>query len=112
MMPGIWEAFTRTHCLSRTLPLNLPKLAHNRPKSSCGKMGRRLIKGKPWGGYGSPHPIKGSTWNGLHCIDRLKGSIRLMMPSTWEAYKRTHSLSRNVPLSLTKLAQNRPVVEY
>ena len=71
-------------------------------------MGRGFIKRKPWGGSVSKHPIKGSTRDGLYCIDCLKWSTRLRMPDTWVAYKRTNCLSRNVPLNLPKLAQNRP----
>ena len=76
MMASTGEAFTRTHCLSRNVPLNLTKLAQNRTENRCGKTGIRFIKRKPWGGNGSTHPIEGSTRNGLHCIDHLMGSIR------------------------------------
>ena len=56
MMPSTWEAFRRTHCLSRNVPLNLPKLAQNRPEAKGVKRKGRneaptLAQNRPVVGY-------------------------------------------------------------
>ena len=56
MMASTGEAFTRTHCLSRNVPLNLPKLAQNRRKAKGvkpkgGRGARTLALNRPVVGY-------------------------------------------------------------